>query len=196
MVNYRRARTPEQKDERRQQILDCAGSRFHRSNYDRLTMTEIATQAGLSKGTLYLYFESKEELFFAVLLQGYQEWFAELIGIEPLDLVEVVVQSLQQRPRLLELMSLAPLVLERNASPQVVLDFKRKLAALLQQLSTATGLPPERLIWLHAAIVGLFLSTTCPAPLKEAMSQDPDLQIFTLDFSQQLGPLLRTLIPS
>jgi len=56
-------------EERPQQILDAALSVFAEHGIDAAKLEEIAARAGVSKGTIYLYFDSKEELFRAVIRQ-------------------------------------------------------------------------------------------------------------------------------
>ena len=55
---------------RRDQIIAAALACFARAGYHATTMADVAAQAGVSKGTPYLYFQSKEELFLAV----HDEW--------------------------------------------------------------------------------------------------------------------------
>jgi len=54
-----RARTPEAKSERREQLLDAALDSFFKQGFAAARMEDIARRAGVSKGTLYLYFASK-----------------------------------------------------------------------------------------------------------------------------------------
>jgi AcrR family transcriptional regulator len=58
-------------DERKEQILLAASAVIIRQGYDKTTMSDIADEAGVSRGTVYLYFKGKEELFEALL---YWEW--------------------------------------------------------------------------------------------------------------------------
>src|SRR5260370_31791744 len=55
---------------RRDQIVGAALACFARAGYHATTMADVAAQAGVSKGTPYLYFESKEALFLAL----HEEW--------------------------------------------------------------------------------------------------------------------------
>ncbi len=59
----KRARTEEAKDARRQVLLDAALDEFFERGFTAARTHDIAERAGLSKGTLYLYFDSKEALF-------------------------------------------------------------------------------------------------------------------------------------
>lgn len=63
----RRAR---EKAQRRQAILDAAKAVFFEQGFRRATVEDVATQAEVSKGTIYLYFESKESLLAHLLLDG------------------------------------------------------------------------------------------------------------------------------
>jgi AcrR family transcriptional regulator len=54
---------------KRRQILDGARTVFMSQGFDAASMGEIARAAGVSKGTLYVYFESKEDLFEAIVHQ-------------------------------------------------------------------------------------------------------------------------------
>lgn len=59
-----------EKEQRRENIIDAARKLFFDTDYESVTMDEIAKEIGLGKGTLYLYFNSKESLFYAVALRG------------------------------------------------------------------------------------------------------------------------------
>ena len=52
---------------KRRQIIDGARRMFLAQGFDAASMNDIAREAGVSKGTLYVYFKSKEELFEAIV---------------------------------------------------------------------------------------------------------------------------------
>jgi AcrR family transcriptional regulator len=56
-------------ENRRACILDAARCVFAREGYSDTLVDDIAGQAGIAKGTLYLYFKSKEEIFLAALIE-------------------------------------------------------------------------------------------------------------------------------
>ena len=58
---------PDVSEERKAQILNAAEEAFTYKGIDEARMDDIAEETGLSKGTLYLYFKSKEELVIAIL---------------------------------------------------------------------------------------------------------------------------------
>ncbi len=52
---------------KRERILDGAKRVFMRSSFDAASMNDITREAGVSKGTLYVYFDNKEDLFTALI---------------------------------------------------------------------------------------------------------------------------------
>jgi TetR/AcrR family acrAB operon transcriptional repressor len=68
--------------ERAQRILDAAAQLIIHYGYDKTSVSDIATAAGISKGAIYLHFASKDDLFEALLyreVQSYAEhWFARI----------------------------------------------------------------------------------------------------------------------
>ena len=62
-----RARSEAAKDTRRQALLTAALDEFFERGFAAARMDDIARRAGFSKGTLYLYFDSKEALFASLI---------------------------------------------------------------------------------------------------------------------------------
>ncbi len=58
----------------RQRILDAARSLFEDFGFRRASIADIAREAGVSVGTLYRYFENKEDIFLAVMRQATEDW--------------------------------------------------------------------------------------------------------------------------
>jgi AcrR family transcriptional regulator len=71
---------PDVSDERKSQILSAAEQVFTRKGLDLARMDDIAEETGLSKGTLYLYFKSKDDLIIAILDRIFQGVFTQLGG--------------------------------------------------------------------------------------------------------------------
>lgn len=71
---------------RRAEIIDAARSVFAHSGFASGIMDEIAKQAGIAKGTLYLYFRSKSEIYRAVLAHDME--FLKTDTLRRIDAVE------------------------------------------------------------------------------------------------------------
>jgi AcrR family transcriptional regulator len=65
-------RREKEKLERRKSILIAARDLFYEKGYQMTTVEEIADAADVSKGTVYLYFTSKDELYVSAVLEGFQ----------------------------------------------------------------------------------------------------------------------------
>jgi TetR/AcrR family transcriptional regulator len=65
-------RREREREQRRNDIIDAAEKIFFSRGFEEASMDDVAEQAELSKGTLYLYFKSKEELYLAIHLRGNQ----------------------------------------------------------------------------------------------------------------------------
>ncbi|HMJ97699.1 MAG TPA: helix-turn-helix domain-containing protein, partial [Reyranella sp.] len=63
MTQERDTAAAEGDGQKRLQIIDGARAMFLAQGFDGASMGEIARKAGVSKGTLYVYFDSKEDLF-------------------------------------------------------------------------------------------------------------------------------------
>jgi len=74
-ITERRGR---EKAHRRRTILEAAKREILNHGLEGATMSGIATAAELSKGALYLYFKSKEELVYALLLNSLEEFRSQL----------------------------------------------------------------------------------------------------------------------
>lgn len=73
-------------EERRRQILEAATHVFAQKGFHKARVEEIATEAGIAKGTVYEYFPSKKELFRELIKYAtsiYLEAFAAKMGANP-----------------------------------------------------------------------------------------------------------------
>lgn len=85
-------RREREKELRKQLIIEAAEKVIFSKGYDKATMDDVATESELSKGTLYLYFKSKEEVYLAIILRGMKilrEMFETAVAKEPNGLCKV-----------------------------------------------------------------------------------------------------------
>jgi len=62
------------REKRRRELLDAACELFAAKGYEKTNVSDIAARAGVSQGTIYWYFKSKDELLLAV----FEDWLAQL----------------------------------------------------------------------------------------------------------------------
>lgn len=83
---------------KREDILACAAGVFARRGYPGTDMQAVADEAGIAKGTIYLYFPSKEELFLAAVDQGMTSLRSEVDSAiaslaDPLDIIAGAIRA-------------------------------------------------------------------------------------------------------
>jgi AcrR family transcriptional regulator len=75
----------EEHSAKRRQIIDGARAVFLAQGFDAASMNDIARAAGVSKGTLYVYFENKEQLFEAIVSQECEAQAEGIFNLDPAD---------------------------------------------------------------------------------------------------------------
>ncbi|MEM7152429.1 MAG: TetR family transcriptional regulator [Myxococcota bacterium] len=213
MAVKQRARKDEDKAARRRAILAVAARLLARQPYQRITMAEVARRCNLAKGTLYLYFRSKEELFLAALEDELALWLdsvtealeqlpADTDGDAPQRFATAVTQNLVQRGTLTVLLPLLHTVLEQNIDEDTAVSFKRMLLEKMGQGALGVeqaipGLPPgsgaKVLLRLHALVVGL-RQMADPAPVVAEVLTRPEMAPLRVDFEAELIDTLAATI--
>lgn len=74
-------------EDRRKQILDCAKKLFSEHGYYQTQISDIQNEAGVARGTIYQYFENKEDLFQTLLDTLYSDW-KRTLSIQPENMHE------------------------------------------------------------------------------------------------------------
>ena len=209
-MGFNRAMTEVQKEARRADILKVALRRFTLMPYETLSMADTAEEAGIAKGTLYLYFRSKEEMFLAIYTDELSAWFDELDRelreakgeASIAALVNFTGESLGRRPQLLRLIAILHTVLEQNLDPATARRFKswlrdrviktgRLLEAYLPFLQTGQGV--RLLLKIDALIIG-FQHLAEPSAVMREVLKEEDMAVFHVDLQEQLLETLRTLL--
>lgn len=199
-----------QKAARRRALLDAARRLFQTTPLDALRVAAVAREAGLAKGTVYLYFETKEALFLALLNDAFAGWFDAVdAGLDaaptPWDadgVVDLVGRTLEAHPDLPRLIAILHTVLERNVTAEAALDFKTRLRD--RMLTTGARLEralpflgpgggAQTLLRLHALVIG-FQHMAAPAPVVAEILRRDDMRLLDVQFPADLLTTLRTLL--
>lgn len=207
---FNRAMTEAQKEARRADILKVALHRFTLMPYEDLSMAETADEAGVAKGTLYLYFRSKEEMFLAIYTDQLNGWFDEMDrelseakgGASIAAFVKFMGESLARRPQFLRLTAILHTVLEQNLDHATAQRFKtwfkerieksgRLLEAYLPFLEPGQG--ARLLLKIDALIIGFQHQAEPSGVMREVLEEDA-MAIFRVDLEGQLLETLRTLL--
>jgi AcrR family transcriptional regulator len=213
---FQRARSEEQREIRRQAILDTAAAMLDVMPVSEVSLNELSRRAGLAKSNVLRYFESREAILLELLDRAAKLWLSELpeqlaAGMaadgtprERADQLAVVLaRSVTPRRELCDLLSAQTGVLEHNVSAGVVARYKRAMAdnhAALTELALRQ-LPElgEDGAWKACAMALVFTGalwsyTQHPASVLAAYEADPSLAVLRLDFTPALEEALATLL--
>ena len=132
-MTWERARKPEQKAVRREEILNAAKALFAELDYEEISLNGIAREAGFSKPNVYRYFATREEIFLAIFEEEQGKFVEALIARlkrirarDPVDAIaRVWVEVVIDHRNWLELLPQAALSMERNSSVEQIIEFKK-----------------------------------------------------------------------
>ncbi len=209
MAVKQRARKDEDKQARRIAILDTASRLLANAPFNSITMAEVARSCQLGKGTLYLYFRSKEELFLAKFEEEICAWFDDLAQrilehapVEADDFGRVVAASLASRDQLARLLPILHTILEQNVDIDTALAFKRVLrervlagAKIVEHAMPRLprGQGATLLLRIHALAVGLHeMSQTTPAIA--ALLELEEFTVLRVEFEPSLATAVADLV--
>lgn len=213
MIIKRRAITDEQKEERRQAILRSAQRLFEETSYNSLSMAQIAANADVAKGTIFLYFETKEELFLALAWQEYQKCFTEIntglskylslataCSIE--EFVDILRSALIENQVLLRLIAIISVILEQNINYTTALNFKLMLAEqishtsmLLEKTMPFLRQGEGRMILLQLQVLAIGIQHLSePAPIIKQAIIDERLEMFRVNFDVIFVATIRAIL--
>ena len=207
MAIRERARKSEDKELRRRAILDAARALFAERGLAGFAMADVAARAGIVKGTLYLYWPTREELLLSVLEELLWQWLDELDGrlddvaapALPRRLAAIVCDSLASYEPLGRLLAVLQTVLEHNVSRASIVRFKSELAARMattgvrfeRQVPLRAGQGVRVLLHLNALLVGL-VQMADSAPLVQEVLSEPPLTALKVELPRELRDALIT----
>jgi len=201
----KRAVAPEHKTARRDAIVRAAEELSARS--PAFSMEQLGRRAGVAKGTLYLYFGTREEVLLAVHEKQTHELFdvVERSLAAPAPTGESVVRAglryLRAHPEFYPLAGNCRGMLDTNVSTEAAFAFKdgisKRLALLgmrIEQIYPRLrgGEGAALLMNCYALIVGLWQQADVPVSLRSVMHR-PEMQIFKIDLEKQLTAALLDL---
>jgi len=206
-----RAVTNEQRQERRLALLQAAWQLFQNNSYEAINIVDVARAAGLAKGTVYLYFDTKEALFLAVQEQQLAEWFAALEGElvklagsgHSASVAQAICRTMNERPALARLLAILHLILEQNIDYPTARAFKQSLLSHILRLGAALeaclpslqpGQGTQATMWIYTFLLGL-QQVANPAPVvKEVLAANPGMEVFEVDFCRHCQAVITTLL--
>ena len=187
---------PTRPDDKRARILAAAYEVCEQRGVEAARMEEVASRAGVSKGTLYRYFESREHLLLATLLDSYEQSVALLPELPAVGAAEpgpLLADHVDSLVKVLE--SVTPRMNVHYQAWGLVAkspELKRRLYEFLQEFHVARGRELEAVIRAGQA-AGAFRQDASATALAEGMQALLSGFLYRANFDPQAAgaPLLR-----
>jgi AcrR family transcriptional regulator len=208
MAIKQRAMGTADKEVRRHAILDAAQALFLEHPGRMASVAEVAEAAGLAKGTVYLYFPSKEEMLLALHERHVGAFFTELTGrlegdarMGYDDIWEITVRHIIRGPGYLDLTSRCFGLMDREIPVERALQFKMEVGQALARAGAglerhfpilAPGEGVSVLCNSYGLMVGLWQLMHPNQRFGEALSR-PELSMFYRDYEDEIERAVRAL---
>ncbi|MFF0478837.1 TetR/AcrR family transcriptional regulator [Streptomyces sp. NPDC004284] len=211
-TEFQRARSAEQREIRKQAILDAATQLLSEMPVGEISLRELSRRVGLSKTNVVRYFETREAVFFELLNRSLAQWIEELPAelpspiphgaASPAAVTDALARSLAERSLLCDLLSALGSELERNISAESAREFKLAHIRLLDRLAdvmrgSMTGLTPatsRELVSLTIVCTAGLWPFAHPSEAVAEAQRDPELAGTRVDFAQRLGRTLHVAV--
>lgn len=116
---------------RREEIIEGCARLYETVSFKEITMKEISTAISLTRASIYNYFQTREEIFLALLQREYERWTARLEKareehekMSREEFARELARSLEERQQLLKLLSMNLYDLEENCRFERLVEFK------------------------------------------------------------------------
>lgn len=209
---FQRARSPEQQDQRREQILAAARDLLADHGPEEVSLRELSRVVGLAKSNVLRYFPTREAVFLAVLAGDLDAWLDQLATAMPrLDarhrpatrhrrIAATIAETVADHPRLCDLLAAAQSVLERNIPPSTAREFKSvvadhldRLAALVEDAGVEPPASAEFARYVWVLVAGAW-PMAHPTPVVAAVLDEPRFASLRVEFVPDLARVLTVLL--
>ncbi len=205
-----RKRAIQEKDKltKRSNLIQAAANLLLRKDLNDLSMDDVAKKAKVAKGTLYLYFPTKEDLVLRVHILDYQVWFEDLnqsldtVGNKDFLFAEWFIHSVEKHNRFIKILPIVPTILEKHASFETIKEYKQEILALLTKiipkLTIKLGINREEDTFLfmmqcHAIAIGSW-SHGFPSNTVKQVLDEKSLQVFKINYIQFVKSTIEILL--
>jgi AcrR family transcriptional regulator len=196
---------------RREEIISACEKLYQTMSFKEITLKDIAGATSFTRTSIYNYFQTKEEIFLALMQKEYELWVAELdamasaytaMSVESFS--SMLAHSLEKRSMLLKLLSMNHFDMEENSRAECLVDFKRAYGASIDAVRRCLvkffpGMDAKaRQDFLYAFLpflYGIYPYTTVSAKQRQAMA-DAGLDLVYMSVYDLAYNSIRTLLGS
>ena len=172
---------------RREEIISACAQLYQTMSFKEITLKDIAGATSFTRTSIYNYFQTKEEIFLALMQKEYERWVAALDNLAASYTVMSVeafsgalAHTLEKRGMLLKLLSMNHFDMEENSRPECLREFKEAYGAAIEALRRCLvkffpGMDAKaRQDFLYAFLpflYGLYPYTTVSGKQRQAMAE-------------------------
>lgn len=121
----------ERTNARKEEIINACEMLYQTMSFKDITLKEIGKETSFSRTSIYNYFQTKEEIFLALLKREYDAWIRELCEATESEetmtddqIADVLARTLDNHRQLLKIMSMNHYDLEENSRMELLVEFK------------------------------------------------------------------------
>lgn len=121
----------ERANARKEEIINACEKLYQTMSFKDITLKEIGKETSFSRTSIYNYFQTKEEIFLALLKREYDSWIEQLCKITEStqtmtddEIADALARTLDKHRQLLKIMSMNHYDLEDNSRMELLVEFK------------------------------------------------------------------------
>lgn len=128
-------------DIRREEIINACEKLYKTNNFKDITIKLIGEKTSFSRTSIYNYFETKEEIFLALLQREYEKWILDLNNMYNQNdkmtkeaFADKLAHTIETRTNLLKLLSMNMYDMEENSRMERLVEFKTSYGNAIKEL--------------------------------------------------------------
>lgn len=121
----------ERTNARKEEIINACEKLYQTMSFKDITLKEIGKETSFSRTSIYNYYQTKEEIFLALLKREYDSWITQLNDVTESkdtmsddEIADVLARTLDEHRQLLKIMSMNHYDLEENSRMEQLVEFK------------------------------------------------------------------------
>lgn len=119
-------------DNKKEKFIDACEKLYNNSNFKDITIKSISEESSFSRTSIYYYFQTKEEIFLALLKREYDRWIEDINKMYEQHsemtkefFAEKLAHTVEKRKNLLKLVSMNMYEMEENSRLEELVEFKK-----------------------------------------------------------------------
>ena len=130
-------------DARKEEIVNACASLYETLSFREITIRDIGAKTSFTRTSIYNYFQTKEEIFLALLQREYAAWTTDVeqiarqhTALSTEEFADALARTLEKRECMLKLMSMNLYDMEGSSRIENLVAFKKVYAGAMQAVSS------------------------------------------------------------